>query len=169
MPLAEDASQAILENPSRDLPPLPNDPLDFTGKDAPSVCLPPFYIFFFLFTPAHQELKKCTGCGPPHLLEGCSGPIDPNNMDLGNSSYLISLSGISHLFLDDPEVSVPDAEATARPSSVRLPYALVPGMDTTSRAYQKAAALLGQVVQETSNPRPTLPLGYTLSETSFGN
>ena len=129
-----------------------------------------FHIFFFLFTLVHQELKKCTFCtGPSHVHEDCCGPIDPNNMDLGNSSYLISLSGISHLFLDDPEVSVPDAKATARPSSVCLPYALVPGMDTTSRAYQKAAALLGQVVQETSNPRPTLPLGYTLSETSFGN
>jgi len=88
-------------------------------------------------------------------------------MDLGNSFYLIALLGMSQLFLDEPEATVPSAEASARPSSVRLPYALVPGMDITSRAYQKAAALLGQIVQETANARPILP-GNPMSSTAFG-
>lgn len=34
------------------------------------------------------------------------------------------------------------AEGIARPSSVCLPYDLVPGMDTSSSIYQKAVALL---------------------------
>jgi len=90
-------------------------------------------------------------------------------MDLGTPPTLFPNLEITYLFLDEPEATVLAAEGIARPSSVRLPYALVPGMDTTSRAYQKAAALLGQVAQETANARPSLPSGYTMSPTAFGN
>ena len=39
---------------------------------------------------------------------------------------------------------MPELEGTDRPTSVRLPYALVPGIDLNSRSYQKAIVLLGK-------------------------
>ena len=51
-------------------------------------------------------------------------------------------------------------EATAKPSSVCLPFYLVPGMDTSSLAYQKATTLLAHKtysVQVIDIPDPCLP------------
>ena len=52
MPLASDVPQNRSETPPRDiLPPLPTDPLDFVGKDAPAVRLFLFYLLFFIYFP----------------------------------------------------------------------------------------------------------------------
>jgi hypothetical protein len=48
------------------------------------------------------------------------------------------------------------AEGIGRPSSVCLPYNLVPGMDTSSPIYQKAVALLNKQVAPESSPAKTL-------------
>lgn len=85
MPLAQDSPQSQLETPPRDLPPLPNDPLDFTGKDAPSVRFSSFYFALLLNLPC-QEINKCTDCGPSHFHAVCDGPRASTHMDLGNSS-----------------------------------------------------------------------------------
>ena len=65
------------------------------------------------------------------------------HMELGKFFRIISLF-ILILFLDDPEPEavVLNAEGIARPSSVCLPYALIPGMDVSSSAYQKAVTIL---------------------------
>lgn len=131
-------------------------------------CVSPLHIFTSLFNLSGQAPNGCTDYSPSHLHEDRGGPSNSNNMDLGNSSYSIALLGISRLFLDKPEPTVPATEDAARPSSVRLPYALLPGMDTTSRAYQKATALLGQFVQDLVNS-PPLPLGYTMTPAAIGN
>lgn len=64
-------------------------------------------------------------------------------MDLGNVFRIIPLLGLIP-FLDDPEPDtvVLNAEGIARPTSVCLPYALIPGMDISSSAYQKAITIL---------------------------
>ena len=72
-----------------------------------------------------------------------------------------------NLFLDDPEVSIVAAEGIARPTSVRLPYALIPGMDLSSSAYQKATALLSKVANEAASQLPA-STGARLIPSDFG-
>ena len=72
-----------------------------------------------------------------------------------------------NLFLDDPGAAIKAAEGIACPASVDLPYALVPGMDLSSTAYQKATALLSKVANETTALLPA-STGARLIPSDFG-
>ena len=60
MPLAEDSLPSHSETPPRDLPPLPNDPLDFASKDAPSVRFSLFILLSRSISPARKLTKVTT-------------------------------------------------------------------------------------------------------------
>ena len=60
MPLAEDSPQSHSETPPRDLPPLPNDPLDFASKDAPSVHFPLLILLSRSISPASKLTRVMT-------------------------------------------------------------------------------------------------------------
>lgn len=132
------------ESPQQ-LPPIPDDLIDFTTMTATTVRpvhdfhQSPFLIFLFSF-------MRCKKLFPVlalllttlvHLLS----PFTWNSVLLPRL-FLLDLI----LFLDDPdpEVVILNAEGIARPSSVCLPYILIPGMDASSSAYQKAISILSK-------------------------
>ena len=81
--------------------------------------------------------------GPRTVTNNSSTSPITIHMDLGNVFCIIPILDLIP-FLDDPEPNtiVLNAEGIARPSSVCLPYALIPGIDISSSAYQKAVTIL---------------------------
>ena len=72
-------------------------------------------------------------------------------MDVDSGMYLFTAllsSMIIQEFLEQPPLIVLSDEPAPRCTLVRIPYSLVPGMDTTSVAYHKALSTLAKQVHD---------------------
>ena len=178
MPLVSNEASSQSPPSPKDLPPLPTESMDLTAEQTTSVRpLPPslFYTFSYCFFQNHNctphALLPCPEMYPKTVVSDSGAPVINNRMDLGTYHRSFPNSVLILPDLDDPQSdgAILAAEGIARPTAVRLPYALIPGMDLSSSAYQKATALLSKVATEaTTNFRP-LPTASVLLPGDLGN
>ena len=165
MPLAPDISPNQSSSVSKDLPPLPNEPLDTTMGNALPVCFSLRH-FLFIYSSIFSFLNTFKMVPLPKSSVTPELRIVPIAWILVTPPLLFPFWKLN-LFLDNPEVSIIAAEGIACPTSVRLPYALIPGMDLSSAAYQKATALLSKVANEAASQLPA-STGARLIPVDFG-
>ena len=178
MPLVSNETSSQSPPSPKDLPPLPTESLDLSAEQTTSVRPLPLSLFY-TFSYSSFQVHNCT----PHALPFCpesypktvvsdsGAPVINNRMDLGTYHRSFPNSVLILPDLDDPQSdgAILAAEGIARPTSVRLPYALIPGMDLSSSAYQKATALLNKVAHETTTNLRPLPTGPVLPSGDLGN